>query len=117
MMEQIATNQDENDKDCRVNDILQAWKNQWHEATAMDFKKGQVLFYSGHLPYGIFILVSGAVKLLYEGSGCKESLRFPETVPFGFDLIAMGTEYPCTAVTESEAKVLFLPKSSLKGKV
>lgn len=116
MLEQGTTNHNDHDKGAKVNAVVNTWKSLWQGAVSMEFKKGQVLFYRGHLPYGVFLLVSGKAKLLYENaSGQKTTARFPESVPFGFDFIAMGSAYPCTAVTESDVSVLFLPKSTLAG--
>lgn len=93
-------------------DAVQIWEGLWCKAVPMDFKKGQVLFYRGHLPYGVFVLVSGTVQLMYENaSGSKVKARLPEFVPFGLDFVTMNAEYPCTAVAESDINVLFLPKS------
>ena len=111
------TNQKDPFKTQTMNATLKAWDNLWQAATMMEFKKDQVLFYRGHLPYGVYVLVSGGVKLCYETpTGAQALSHFAEFVPYGLDLIAMDVEYPCTAMAESDAKLLFLPKSMITGR-
>ena len=90
----------------------------WEDAPLLHFKKRQALFYRGHLPYGVFMLTSGRVKLLFETNACDENPEhLSHYVPFGMDLIKMKIPYPCTGVAETDVSVLFLSELIFNKKI
>lgn len=112
MAQQRSTLQDSNER--RETGVSAAWAGFLGSATPMAFKKGQVLFYEGHFPYGVFILTSGSVRLVSRvDPGIRNRGRIVAGEPFGFDFIALEVAYPCTAVADTDAAVLFIPRSTL----
>lgn len=104
-----------NDNKAMVERVLHHWQKLLGEGSVMEFKKGQVLFYAGHVPYGAFVLVSGSVALAAEDVKQRrhaKALTLYE--PFGLDLLTLGLAYPCTAIAEKDACVLFLSKAALE---
>lgn len=85
--------------------------------TMMEFKPGQMLYYKGHKPYGVFIVLAGEVKLSHHHKvGEDEDHEFstmPLGYPYGFDLIMTDLAYPCTAIAEGLVKALFIARSNL----
>lgn len=85
--------------------------------TVMEFHPGQMLFYRGHKPYGVYIVLSGRVKLVRNhGDSNKDDFEFrnmPVGYTVGFDLILCDTVYPCTALAEDHVKALFVSRSNI----
>lgn len=95
---------------------------EWMQAgNVMEFKAGQMLFYKGHKPYGVFVVLSGQVNLILHQKGSEakeadESHEFsglPVHYPYGFDLILTDSVYPCTAVADGVVKALFVSRVNL----
>lgn len=91
------------------------WSELIRQSTPIDLKKGQALFYEGHLPCGIFVIVSGEVLLFQKGrfeqDGALGKLTYFQ--PIGIDLLANGHLYPYTAMASQDAKAYFISKSDL----
>ncbi len=72
---------------------------------------GQVMFYSGHQPYGIYILLSGSVRFM-DGKTCREHLT---PTPLGPALALNNTienqPHCCSCQAETTCEALFLPKT------
>lgn len=94
--------------------FLKVWGQLIEQSVLHQYHKGQVLFYKGHLPYGIFIIVSGQVHLVGTEETNPEQ-GFPALLynPIGFDLLFSRQCYPFTAIAQSDVKAVFIAKSSL----
>lgn len=80
---------------------------------SIHFKKGQVLFYEGHYPYGFFVLVKGDIELSrVTMGGARESLFQKERVLNLFHLIT-NTPHCATATAKTNVEVLFVPKTTV----
>jgi hypothetical protein len=78
------------------------------------FAAGQVLFYRGHLPYGIWVVHSGAATLQPRRSDShKPSLQVGRNTILGLSNIIKEEPYPLTAVVVEEIEASFVEKSLL----
>ena len=75
------------------------------------FRPNQVIFYKGHFPYGIFILLKGEIKLEYSE---KVSENVKECSILGINSLLNNTEYLYTVKTVSTCKVCFLSTNIYK---
>lgn len=94
--------------------FLKSWDKLMLESVLHQYHKDQVLFYESHLPYGIFVILSGSVMLVNEDKdGNPIEVSASLFNPIGFDILFAKQKYPFTAVARSDVKALFIPKSSL----
>ncbi len=95
-----------------LQDNLQEWiKN----ADQIKVQEGQTLFYEGHAPYGIYILLEGCVDFIQDTRE-KSANQFGRMIahqPYGFDLVLSKCLYPFTAVASKASKLLFISKNLL----
>ena len=49
-----------------------------HAEERINYKSGQVLFYEGHQPYGIYVLRKGRIRLFKKKNGGEELLKIIE---------------------------------------
>lgn len=92
--------------------FLTIWRSLVESSTPVFVKKGQVLFYAGHVPCGVYVVTSGTIGLHRdETKGSVGSLA--QFQPVGLDLIMAGMTYPESAIAETDAKVYFISKSDL----
>lgn len=95
--------------------FLKKWDALLKESTLLALKKDQVLFYQGHLPYGVFVVASGEVDLVYENNpGEKETVSAPLNTPIGVDFLYDNVPYPFTAVARGSVVTMFIDKNQLK---
>ncbi|MCC7344059.1 MAG: cyclic nucleotide-binding domain-containing protein [Deltaproteobacteria bacterium] len=95
-------------------------ESQWSEAIAqgqaLTFHRDQVLFYEGHMPYGVFLIRSGRVELSSGGKICAaESWFAPQGRIFGISHVVAGSPFCCTGVAAEDCQVIFIPKSRLEA--
>lgn len=95
-------------------------KGEWHDllqgGEELQFKKGQVLFYEGHSPYGIFVIQAGTVQFKEGETRCAEDHFW--TAPSGHQVIGAHhffseTTFCCTAIAATDCRLVFIPKSQL----
>lgn len=87
------------------------------DVTRMSSRRGQVLAYRGHLPRGLFLLVSGSVRL---GHGLDDG---PRSVPTDAPALLMPTlgeldepsAFDVTVASDSE--LLFIPRTLALGSI
>lgn len=98
----------------------------------LDYKAGQVIFYEGHKPYGIYVLRKGRIRLFRKKQGAEKLLRIivpshilgaeevRETRPFKFGAKAetdVSISFFGASVFKKEAALAELEKNALgKGK-
>lgn len=96
--------------------FLARWQDVLKKSTPIDLKKGQVLFYQGHTPCGVFVLTSGVVALYSEQNGNIEAKgELVRNQPVGIDLIYQDESYPFTGVVEQDVQGFFISKTDLQG--
>ena len=92
------------------------WKQAISKGQALTFHRGQVLFYEGHLPYGVFLIRSGHVELSSCGENCAaESWSTPEGKIFGISHVLSGSPFCCTGTAAVDCEVVFIAKSELEA--
>lgn len=76
------------------------------------YRKGQVLFYGGHLPCGMYILTRGSVVLSRTALQGEESKRITNSKhPLGLLHLIAGTPFCTTATAGGQTEVLFISKA------
>lgn len=97
----------------KVAKVEKSWMDFLSAGQIIRFKKDQVVFYQGHNPCGVYILLSGSVFLVDQELNCPNPIPLPLYQTIGIDLILCNQPYALTAVCQSDAVTLFLSKSIL----
>lgn len=84
-----------------------------YEKTSDFYRKGQVIFYEGNHPRGLFCIFTGKVKLHKLGDEGKEQiLRFCKAGDIlGYRALLSGDLYSATATAIEDCQVCFIPKA------
>jgi len=83
--------------------------------TNVRYKAGQVIFYAGNDPIGLFTISSGLVKLeVFSPAGSAHTLRLvgPGGV-LGYRSLFAGEPYYASAIAVEDCELCFLPKADL----
>lgn len=98
------------------NDLPPDWEDSIARGQPVYFKRGQVLFYEGHIPYGVFVILSGRVSLLEGQTPClrEHSHLSPQGPVYGLDAALEETPSCCTCLAEEDCRALFISKSLLQ---
>lgn len=78
----------------------------------LDFKEGQIIFYEGHEPYGIYVLRKGRIRLYQKLDGGEEKLiqvLEPGNL-FGEKAFLNHESYDANARAETDASVSFFSR-------
>lgn len=108
----ICTSLGLNMNDSVDTELSTSWLKMIKESTLIDFKQDQVIFYEGHIPYGVFIFVSGHVSLNSKNHPQKKEA--PLNVPIGVDSFFDRSPYSNTALAETPVKAYFICSSIIK---
>lgn len=103
-------------KDCKNNNSVFCSLNQNEKEVISTgkssnyFKKGQVVFYEGNHPHGLFCVYSGKVKISKLGEGGKEQIvRFAKSGEMlGYRSILNNEAYNATATAVEDSYICFL---------
>lgn len=99
----------------QIEAFLTHWSQIIKRGTPVDLKKGQILFYEGHMPCGVYIVTKGVVCLVKESPN-NEIIKIGTvglSQPIGLDLLQHNLPYPHTAIVEKEMQGFFVSKASL----
>jgi CRP/FNR family transcriptional regulator len=79
------------------------------------YKKGQVIFYEGHVPQNLFCIFSGKVKIFKLGDDGKEQIvRFAKNSDIiGYRALLSGENYFASATAIEETVVCSFPKNTI----
>jgi CRP-like cAMP-binding protein len=109
----------------------QAWETLIGEGKKLAFKKGQVLFYEGHEPYGVFVLEKGAVIYNRKNENgddivlsceddshdkiCREHLvqSLSKGRVLGLGPFLKDQPFCCTCQANDDCEVIFISKTQL----
>ena len=101
------------------------WDKLILEGKKMAYKKGQVLFYEGHEPYGIFALDTGTVTFVRKTDqgedvvdvlcGEAHTNSVSRWRVLGLSVLIDGTTYCCTCTASEDCKVVFISKTQLNS--
>lgn len=87
--------------------------------TTNHYKKGQIIFYEGATPTGLFCISNGKVKLLKEGEQGKEALLRilgPGAI-LGARGVMTGKNYSVTAQALEDSSICFVDKEFIKNMI
>ena len=81
------------------------------------FKKGQIIFYEGNHPLGIYCIYSGKAKIHKLGEGGKEQIvRFSKKSDIlGYRAVLSGEPYSASATALEDTKVCLITKQSFQA--
>lgn len=101
-------------KESFLKKIKEHWDELLKEGQTLKFGKGQVLFYEGHNPYGLFVIKSGKVRFTKDGKLCRGNHLWLTSKGdvVGFDSFFDGVPYCCTC-TSQDCQVVFVSKTQL----
>jgi len=88
----------------------------WHSTKGSNFyRKGQVIFYEGNYPSGLYCIHDGKVKLYKIGQEGKEQIiRLAKAGDIlGYRALISGDEYIASASTLEDSRVCFIPKDTI----
>lgn len=88
-----------------------AWRRKY---PPIRFRPGQVLFYRGHLPYGILIVHSGSADLRTRETDRKVRFRVGPNNVLGLANLADEEPYSRTAVVVEEMEASFVGKTAIR---
>jgi CRP-like cAMP-binding protein len=76
------------------------------------YKKGQIIFYEGSFPHGLFCVNSGKIKIAQTGDEGKEQIvrLAKEGDILGYRALLSGEKYSCSATALDETSICFIPK-------
>lgn len=87
-----------------------------HAEEHLNYKSGQVIFYEGHKPYGVYVLKKGRVRLFRRNEEAEKLVRI--VVPghiLGVDEVAESQSFAFGARAETDVSVSFFSRSCLKS--
>jgi CRP-like cAMP-binding protein len=87
-----------------------AWKR---KVPPIRFRPGQVLFYRGHLPYGIMIIHSGSADLRLREGDLRTHVRVGPCTVLGLSNLLNEQPYPRTAVVVETLEASFVEKTRI----
>lgn len=98
-----------------LSSIQEHWQQLRKESQELNFHKGQVLFYEGHYPYGIFIITDGEVQFTRAGLKSPNKHRLPCSMGevIGLDTFLQGIPYCCSCTAQEKCHVIFISKTQL----
>ena len=87
-----------------------------HAEERINYKSGQVLFYEGHQPYGIYVLRKGRIRLFKKKNGGEELLKIIEpTQILGETEFIEGKPFDYSAKSETDISVSFFSRASMQA--
>ena len=85
------------------------------QAVDLHFSKGEMLFLYGEPVKGLFVVVSGKVRVFQNNADGREQVMHVDTAGSVIADVAVfdGGPYPASAIAASDAEVLFIHKSDI----
>ena len=79
-------------------------------AVELRFKKGEVLFVSGELAKGLFVVVNGQIRVFQQNAEGREQVMHVDTAGSVVAEVAVfdGGPYPASAISDANLEVLFI---------
>ncbi len=83
---------------------------------ALSFRKGQVLFYEGHIPYGIYLVRSGIIAISSKQEECPPEVagKIPQGEIYGLDAILQKHPFCCTGTAQTDCEAIFISRNLLE---
>lgn len=91
------------------------WEVLLKEGQPLLFRKGQVIFYEGHQPYGLFVLKEGNVHFTHGNCSCDEEHQWasPKGLVLGLRPFFDGSAFNCTCTANENCRAVFISKTQL----
>lgn len=87
-----------------------------HAEERINYKPGQVLFYEGHQPYGIYVLRKGRIRLFKKKNGGEDLLKIMEpTQILGENEFLESRPFAYSAKAETDASISFFSRASIRA--
>lgn len=81
-----------------------------------NYKAGQILFYEGHRPYGIYVLRKGRIRLFRKRNGGEDLLKVIEpTQILGEEEIRECKPFAYSAKAETDVAISFFCRASIQA--
>jgi len=101
-----------------ANDLVQTLEEKnfliWQrQALASTFKKGQVLFYKNHVPYGAYVIHEGSMHLFADSELDVRMSILEGRCCVGLNYFMQHRVYPCTGIAGEGLLASFVNKSRL----
>ena len=79
-------------------------------AVELHFKKGEILFVSGELAKGLFVVVNGQIRVFQQNADGREQVMHVDSAGSVVAEVAVfdGEPYPASAISEVDLDVLFI---------
>jgi CRP/FNR family transcriptional regulator len=86
------------------------------QATELRFKQGEMLFFSGEDAKGLFVVVSGKIRVFEQTLEGREQVMHTDTAGCVLADVPVFDDgpYPASAVSELDAEVLFIEKNQMR---
>ncbi|MFH1016928.1 MAG: cyclic nucleotide-binding domain-containing protein [Pseudomonadota bacterium] len=92
--------------------VTERTRNQWRgKLPPGEYRKGQVLFYQGHYPYGVFLIHSGRLELLDHQREVLLPFDLGKGMLIGYELLQTEEPYPYTGIVAENLQASFLDKT------
>ncbi len=101
-------------KEIFLKNVAKNWSDLLEGGQLLQFSRGQVLFYEGHYPYGLFVVQKGKVRFTKDGRLCRENhvWKAPEGRVVGAEAFFEEMPYCCTC-TSQDCEAIFISKTQL----
>lgn len=83
------------------------------QGTSLCYKKGQILFYEGHLPFGFYNLKKGVVSLFYTCAHGPSRTKPQRDKLLGLVHLLSNTTNCSTCRAEGDVEVIYFPKQTV----
>ncbi len=90
--------------------ILSLWSKYGESAW---YPEKNILFYKGHHPIGIYILLKGSIDIQYVKNQKRTGLSIEIPVMLGLSNALEAVPYQYSVVTQKRSELIFLPKNAM----
>ncbi len=95
------------------------WSSLRRDGKELKFRKGQILAYEGHIPYGIFVLTSGSLEFSHADHQGEHPCEGQHLVSmslgqiFAMEQFFSDSPLCCTCRAATDCTVIFISKTQL----
>ncbi len=102
-----------------ISGLLGQWESLLSEGKEVSFRAGQIIAYEGHVPFGLFVLLSGEVRFSHvdnqKEQPCDEDhlTSMPQGNVIGMESLFPGAQMCCTCTAKTDCNLIFISKTQL----
>lgn len=97
----------------RYNRLRDSLDRMMRDGNPVHYRKGQVVFYEGHHPCGVYFLKKGKVSLNESAAGGDTKIHPTADKLLGLMHLLSDTPYCSTCTAEDEVDTIFIPKATV----